>query len=38
MQEPYVFIAIKGVAVGALGSHTGEQIGTLLYKVSGSGQ
>lgn len=30
--------AVGGLAVGTLGSHTGEQIGTLLYKVSGSGQ
>jgi hypothetical protein len=27
--------AIGGLAVGALGSHTGEQIGTRLYEVSG---
>src|SRR5450830_1663807 len=30
--------AVGGLAVGTLGSHTGEQIGTLLYEVSGSGQ
>jgi hypothetical protein len=43
MPAPYVFIArvggaVDGVVVGTLGRHTGEQIGTLLYEVSGSGQ